>query len=103
MGVARPGDLQRTLGTMLIGGTLMLALVAAEVPARRLRVAGAVIALIVITVIIASLTSHSQTAQGVTAVANALLVAVAPPAIVLGLLRHLKKARMITIPVVAGV
>ena len=103
LGVAQSGDLQRTLATLLVGGTLMLALIAAEVPARRLRIAGAAIALVVIAVVIASLTSHSQTAQGLTAVANALLVAVAPPAIVVGLVRHLRRARMITIPVVAGV
>ncbi|HET6848217.1 MAG TPA: potassium channel family protein [Gaiellales bacterium] len=103
LGVAQPGDLQRTLGTLLVGGTLMLALVAAETPAPRLRLAGAVIAVIVAAVIIASLTSHSETAQGVAALATALLVAVAPPALVLGLMRHLRRARMITIPIVAGV
>ena len=31
-GVAEPGDLQRVVGTVLIGATLMLALYAAELP-----------------------------------------------------------------------
>ena len=31
-GVAEPGDLQRAVGTVLIGATLMLALYAAELP-----------------------------------------------------------------------
>jgi hypothetical protein len=103
LGVAQPGDLQRTLGTVLIGGALMLALYAAELSPRLLRVAGAAIALSVIAVSIASLTNHSETAQGVAALANAALVALAPPAVVTGLVRRLRKVRTITLPVVAGV
>lgn len=42
-GVAEPGDLQRAVGTVLVGATLMFALCAAELPRRRLRGAAAVI------------------------------------------------------------
>ena len=46
-GVAEPGDLQRTVATVLVGATLMLALYAAEVPKQRLRVAAVVVLTIV--------------------------------------------------------
>lgn len=103
MGVAQPGDLQRSIGTVLVGGTLMLALYAADAPTRRLWIAGGVVAVIVVGAVIASLASQSTTVQGIAALANALLVAVAPPAVVLGLLRHVRREGTITLTVVAGV
>jgi hypothetical protein len=36
-GVAEPGDVQRAVGTTLVGATLMLALYAAEIQTRLLR------------------------------------------------------------------
>jgi hypothetical protein len=83
-GVTEPGDLQRSVATVLVGVTLMLALYAAEVPARWLRVAAAVIAVIVAAVIVASLANKGSTVQGIAAIANGLLVALAPPAVVVG-------------------
>ncbi len=46
-GVAQPGDVQRAAGTVLIGATLMLALYAAELPGRLLRVAAALVPIMV--------------------------------------------------------
>jgi len=102
-GVAEPGDLQRAIGTVLVGATLMLALYAAEVPARRLRIAGAIVTTIVLGVLIASVVGKGSTVDGIAAVANGLLVALAPPAVVVGVYRNLRASGTVTITVVAGV
>ena len=102
-GVAEPGDLQRALATVLVGATLMLALYAAELPKRRLRVAAAVVLTIVVGVVIASVAGKGTAVAGIAAIANGLLVAVAPPAVVIGLVRILRATGTVTVPVVAGV
>ncbi len=102
-GIVEPGDLQRTVATVLIGASLMLALYAAELPARRLRVAGAVILTIVAVVVTASLAGKSTTVAGVAAIANGLMIAVAPPAVVTGIVRNLRERGTVTVTVVAGV
>jgi ion channel len=101
-GIATPGDLQRVIGTILVGATLLLALYAAEIPARRMRVASAVIVATVVGVVIASLAGEGRTAVGIGAIANALLVAFAPPAVVIGVSRNLRATGSVTITVVAG-
>ena len=60
-GVAAPGDVQRAVETVLVGATLMLALHAAEVPKRRLRVAAALIFTIVVGVVITSVVGNGTT------------------------------------------
>ena len=80
-GVAEPGDLQRAIGTVLVGSTLLLALYAAEVPARWGRAAVVVVAVIVVTVVIASVAGKGTTVVGIAAIANGLLIALAPPAV----------------------
>jgi len=102
-GVAEPGELQRATGTILVGATLWLALYAAEVPARRLRFATAVILVIVASVIIASVVGAGATVSGIAAIANGLLIALAPPAVVVGLLRNLRSTGAVTLTIVAGV
>ena len=102
-GVAEPGDVQRAVQTVLVGGTLMLALYAAEVPKRRLVVAAGVISVIVVGVVITSLAGSGKTVAGIAAIANGLLVLVAPPAVVIGLLRNLRTTGTVTVTVVAGV
>src|SRR5450755_2489956 len=104
-GVAESGDLQGAIGTVLVGATLMLALYAAEVPTRRLRVAAALILTIVAGVLIASVAGNGNgtTVAGIAAIANGLLVALAPPAVVIGLLRNLRATVAVTFTVVAGV
>jgi hypothetical protein len=81
----------------------MLALYAAELRKRRMRVAAAVILTIVVGVLLASVAGKGTTVAGIAAVANGLLVAVAPPAVVIGLLRDLRATGTVTVPVVAGV
>ena len=102
-GVAEPGDVQRAVGTVLVGATLMLALHAAEVPKRRLRVAAALIFTIVVGVVITSVVGNGTTVAGIAAIANGLLVVLAPPAVVIGVLRNLRATGTVTVTVVAGV
>jgi Ion channel len=102
-GVAEPGDLQRAIETGLVGATLMLALYAAEVPKRRLRLAAMVVLIIVLGVVVASVAGKGTTAAGIAAIANGLLVALAPPAVVIGIVRILRATGTVTVTVVAGV
>ncbi len=102
-GVAEPGDAQRSIATVLAGLTLMFALYAAEVPPRLLRSAAVVIAAIVAAAVVASLANKANTVQGITAIANGLLIALAPPAVVVGVYRNLRASGMVTVTVVAGV
>jgi hypothetical protein len=102
-GVAQPGDLQRTIGTVLVGATLLLALNAAELRASLLRAAVVVVAVMVVAVIIASLAGKGGTAAAITATASALMIALAPPAVGLGVYRLLRATGTVTVTVVAGV
>jgi hypothetical protein len=101
-GLAEPGVVQRAVATVLAGATLMLALYAAELQPRLLRVAAAVIATIVAGVVIAVAVGKGNTVEGISAIANGLLVALAPPAVVIGVSRHLREAGGVTITEVSG-
>ena len=50
-----------------------------------------------------SVVGQGMTVAGIAAIANGLLVVVAPPAVVIGLLRNLRATGMVTLTVVAGV
>ena len=102
-GLAGPGVVQRAVATVLVGATLMLALYAAEIRPRLLRVAAVVIATIVAGVVIASAVGNGTTVQGISAIANGLLVALAPPAVVIGVWRNLRDTDAVTITAVSGV
>jgi Ion channel len=100
-GIASPGPWEEVLVSMLLGLTLLLALRAAEAKPRVMHPAVAIAALVVVASIV-------QAAAGVvdgTAVrlANLLLVALAPPAIVLGVVRSLRARNVVTIEAVFGV
>jgi hypothetical protein len=101
-GIAQPGYVERVIGTILVGATLVLALYAAEIPPRRMRLASAGILTIVVAVVAASLLEKGETVIGITSLANALLIAVAPPAVVLGVWRNLRATGTVTVTVVAG-
>jgi Ion channel len=102
-GIAEPGDAQRAVGTVLVGTTLLFALYAAEVPPRRMRVAVVVVAVMVAAVIIASLVGKGDRVAGIASITDALLLALAPPAVVVGVLRHMRATGTVTITTVAGV
>jgi Ion channel len=101
-GLAEPGALQRTLATALVGATLTLALYAAEMRTGRLRLAATVIVATVLGVVIASAVGQGTTAEAISAIANGLLVALAPPAVIIGVLRNLKASGTVTVTVVFG-
>jgi len=102
-GIVEPGGLQRAIGTVLVGATLLLALNAAEIKPSFLRTAVAVVAVAVVAVIIASAAGEGSTADAITAIANGLLVALAPPAVAVGVYRNLRTTGTVTVTVVAGV
>jgi hypothetical protein len=102
-GVAEPGDVQRAVATVLVGATLMLALYAAELRTRLLRVAGVVVLTTVTGILIATAVGKGPTVEGITAVANGLLVALAPPGVVIGVWRNLQRTGAVTITAVFGV
>jgi hypothetical protein len=102
-GVAESGDVQRVIGTALAGATLMLALYAAEVSPEGLRLAALVDGAVLVAVIVASTVGKGDQVDGIAAIANAALVALAPPAVVLGVYRTLTKTGTVTVTVVAGV
>jgi hypothetical protein len=102
-GVAEPGVVQRAVATVLVGATLMLALYAAEVRKPLLRVAGAVVLTITIGIVIASAVGKGSTVEGISAIANGLLVALAPPGVVIGVWRNLRETGAVTITAVSGV
>ena len=101
-GVAEPGVIQRAVATVLAGATLMLALYAAEIRPPLLRVAGTVVLTIVAGVVIATAVGQGHTVEGITAAASGLLIALAPPAIVIGVGRDLRATRAVTTTEVAG-
>jgi Ion channel len=102
-GIAKPGVVQRAVMTVLVGATLMLALYAAEVRMPLLRVTGAVVLTIVAGAVIATAVGKGSTVQGISAIANGLLVALAPPAVVIGVWRNLRNTGTVTITAVSGV
>ena len=57
----------------------------------------------VVAVVGASLARKASTAAGISAIANGLLIALAPPAVIAGVYRNLRKSGAVTLTVVAGV
>ena len=102
-GLAEPGVVQRAVATVLVGAALILALYAGGIRPRLLGVAAAVIATIVVGVVIAVAVDKGSTVEGISAIANGLLVALAPPAVVIGVWRNLRDTGAVTITAVSGV
>jgi hypothetical protein len=100
-GIAEPGKAEQIIVAVLLGVTLLLALWAAEAKPRVMRPA----ALLVAAVIIASIveTANGGIGGGATRIANALLVALAPPAIIVGVVRSLRARQTVTPEAVFGV
>lgn len=100
-GIAEPGAWEQLLVTVLLGVTLLCAVFVAQARPMVLRAA----VLIVIAVILASVGEaiNGTVDGGATRLANALLVALAPPAIVVGVVRSLRAKQAVTIEAVLGV
>jgi hypothetical protein len=100
-GMLPAGAVQQILVSALVGGTLVLALRASEVRALFIRLAAAgAVALVLATLVEAAVANVNLLS---TALANALLVDLAPPAVALGVLRSLRRSERIPIQAVMGV
>jgi hypothetical protein len=100
-GMLPAGDVQRVVAASLLGTTLLLALRASHVRARWVRAAAVVSIAVVAMTVVQALTGHVDVLT--TSIANALLVALAPPAVVLGVVRSLRRHERIPIEAVMGV
>jgi ion channel len=100
-GIANPAAWEQLLVTCLLGATLLLALWVAQARPALLRAAA-------ITVVAMVLVSAVEAANGTVdgravRIANGLLVALAPPAIMVGVVRTLRAAQAVTLEAVFGV
>ena len=100
-GIAQPGRWEQLLVSVLLAVTLLLAFWAADVKVWVMR--GAI--LVVAAVVILSLAEAIQgnVDDEATRIANALLVMLAPPAIVVGVLRSMRARQAVTLEAVFGV
>src|SRR5436305_7846213 len=101
-GIVSEGEAKDTLITVLVAVALAIAFRAADMPPRRLRRAVLLIALIVAADVVARLAGQDQVVIGFTRLANGMLVALAPPAAVAGLVRGLRRRQAVTIEAVLG-
>jgi hypothetical protein len=100
-GIAEPGRWGQIVMTILLGTTLLLAFLAADAKPIVLRPILAVAVLLVLASIVEA--ANGNVDGGATRVANALLVGLAPPAIVVGVLRSLRARQAVTLEAVFGV
>jgi hypothetical protein len=96
------GAAAQSLVTTLLGITLLLAFWAADMPRRRLRRAAVPVAVLVVAVDIALIAGEGHTVNGITRLASMALISLAPPTIVVGVLRTLRTERTVTVDVVFG-
>jgi len=100
-GIATPTRLGQLGVTILLAGTLLLSFRAGDLQPRLMRPAFGVAAIVVIAALVDAATSDVAGASA--ALANMLLVVLAPPAIVVGVVRSLRAHRQVTAPAVLGV
>ncbi len=100
-GIATPSATEQILVSVLLGVTLLLALWAADCKARIMRPATLLVAAAVLASVAQASTGHIDDAPS--RAVNALLVALAPPAIVVGVVRDVRARQTVTIQAVLGV
>ncbi len=100
-GVAATAGWEEVLVSALLGATLLLALWTAEASQRVMRPAAFAAAALVLISAVEVATGHVD--GGATHLANALLVGLAPTAIVIGVLRSLRRKQAVTVQAVLGV
>jgi Ion channel len=100
-GIASTSQVEQIIVSALLGATLLLSLWCAEAKPIVVRVA----AMVVVAVFLASIveTVVGTPGGGATRLANALLVSLAPPAIVVGVVRTLRARQGVTLEAVFGV
>jgi hypothetical protein len=100
-GMLPAGAIQQVVVSALVGATLVLALRASEVREVFVRLAAAGAVALVLATLAQAVFGHVDLLS--TALANAVLVAFAPPAVALGVLRSLRRNERIPIQAVMGV
>lgn len=100
-GIATPRVWDQVLVTVLLAGTLLLALWAADAKPIIVRSA-TVVAVVVVVISVAEAASGSVDNVAVR-IANLMLVVLAPPAVIVGVLRSMRSRRKVTVAAVLGV
>jgi hypothetical protein len=100
-GIATPSATEQIAVCALLGITLLLALRATDTRPRIMRPARVLVVLVLIASVAQAL--NGEIDGTATRAANALLVALAPPAIVVGVLRDLRARQTVTLQAVLGV
>jgi hypothetical protein len=100
-GIAEPGKVEEIFVSVLLGATLLLALWVADTKPRIMGPAVLIVAVLILATIIEA--ANGNVAGGATRIANALLVGLAPPAIVIGVMRSLRARQAVTLEAVFGV
>lgn len=100
-GIAEPGRFEEVLLSVLLGATLLLALWAADSKPRVMWPAVLIVAALILTSIVEA--ANGDVGGGATRIANGLLVALAPPAIIVGVIRSLRARQAVTLEAVFGV
>jgi ion channel len=100
-GVASPAAWEEVLVTALLGVTLLLSLWTADARPSVVRAGVLIVALLVLASIIEAANGNLDTRA--VRIANALLVLLAPPAIVVGVIRSIRAWQTVTVELVLGV
>jgi hypothetical protein len=101
-GIAPEGTVWRGVVTVLLGAASLIAFRAADMPARRFRIAAALVVAVVGAAIVALVAGDNRLAASFTGVANALLVGLAPPSIVIGVVRSMRAHGAVTVAALYG-
>jgi hypothetical protein len=100
-GIAEPSTWVEVFTSALLGITLLLAFFAADIRPRFMRPAAVVVAGVILLSIVEA--ANGNIDGGATRVANALLVVLAPPAVIIGVVRSLRTRQAVTLEAVFGV
>ena len=100
-GVASPEKWEEVIVAALLGVTLLLALWTADARPRIIRAAVVIVALVILASVVEA--ANGNVDGRAVRIANALLVTLAPPAIIIGVVRSLRARQTVTIEAVFGV
>ena len=100
-GIANPGRWEQFIVTLLLSVTLLLALAVAEAKPLVVRPVMVVVSAVVVLSLVEAVGGHVDDSS--TRIANGLLVALAPPAIIVGVVRTLRVMQAVTVEAVLGV
>jgi hypothetical protein len=100
-GIAEPGTVEEVFVSVLLGATLLLALWVADTKPRVMWPAVVIVAVLILVSVVEA--ANGNVGGGATRIANALLVGLAPPAVVIGVIRSLRARQAVTLEAVFGV